>query len=107
MRDNHKKEEEEEEKMCYSGDLASVIGHRDLVVRRRWYALQANMAAVVADDHVHAESFAVGDGRGGGGGAAKRYCLCSPTQHPGSFRCRQHLGEYAWGTGRVVRNRVE
>ncbi|EXB37027.1 hypothetical protein L484_020813 [Morus notabilis] len=93
--------------MCYSGDLASVIGHRDLVVRRRWYALQANMAAVVADNHVHAESFAVGDGRGGGGGAAKRYCLCSPTQHPGSFRCRQHLGEYAWGTGRVVRNRVE
>jgi hypothetical protein len=22
--------------------------------------------------------------------------VCSPSQHPGSFRCRQHHGEYIW-----------
>lgn len=32
----------------------------------------------------------------GGGGGAVRACLCSPTSHPGSFRCRQHHGEYQW-----------
>lgn len=32
----------------------------------------------------------------GGGGGAVRVCLCSPTSHPGSFRCRQHHGEYQW-----------
>ncbi|GMN50509.1 hypothetical protein TIFTF001_019670 [Ficus carica] len=87
--------------MCYSGNLALVTSHRDLVLRRRWYVLQANMAV---DNHVHAPGFAVGEG---GGGSVKSYCLCSPTRHPGSFRCRQHHGEYAWGSGRVVRNRVE
>ncbi|KAL1559064.1 hypothetical protein AAHA92_09449 [Salvia divinorum] len=30
------------------------------------------------------------------GGAIVRACLCSPTNHPGSFRCRQHHGEYQW-----------
>ena len=26
----------------------------------------------------------------------KKYCLCSPTHHPGSFRCRLHRADYAW-----------
>lgn len=29
---------------------------------------------------------------------SKKQCVCSPTQHPRSFRCRQHHGEYVWGT---------
>jgi hypothetical protein len=28
------------------------------------------------------------------------YCVCSPTAHRGSFRCRWHRGGYVWGTGR-------
>ncbi|OUZ99927.1 hypothetical protein BVC80_9069g35 [Macleaya cordata] len=36
-------------------------------------------------------------GGGGNGGAMMRQCLCSPTQHPGSFRCRHHQSEYEWG----------
>lgn len=27
-----------------------------------------------------------------------RPCICSPTSHPGSFRCRQHHGQYKWAT---------
>ncbi|KAI3992481.1 hypothetical protein MKX01_022572 [Papaver californicum] len=35
-----------------------------------------------------------------------QYCLCSPTQHPGSFRCRHHQNEYQWGTNNNARNRL-
>uniref|UniRef100_A0A2N9G183 Uncharacterized protein n=1 Tax=Fagus sylvatica TaxID=28930 RepID=A0A2N9G183_FAGSY len=31
-----------------------------------------------------------------GGGATKKHCLCSPTRHPGSFRCRYHRSKYIW-----------
>lgn len=31
----------------------------------------------------------------GSGGGMKR-CVCSPTHHPGSFRCRYHHAEYEW-----------
>lgn len=49
-----------------------------------------------------------GDGCGGGGGGgsgsrAMKLCLCSPTHHPGSFRCRQHRTEYPW-VGRLRNN---
>lgn len=39
-----------------------------------------------------------GGGCGGSGndGSRRQYCLCSPTQHPGSFRCRQHRAQYVW-----------
>ncbi|KAL3824349.1 hypothetical protein ACJIZ3_020378 [Penstemon smallii] len=30
------------------------------------------------------------------GGGTTKVCLCSPTSHPGSFRCRQHHGQYQW-----------
>ncbi|KAL1533201.1 hypothetical protein AAHA92_33120 [Salvia divinorum] len=30
------------------------------------------------------------------GGQVLKVCLCSPTSHPGSFRCRKHHGEYQW-----------
>lgn len=31
-----------------------------------------------------------------GGGGVVKVCLCSPTAHPGSFRCRLHHREYQW-----------
>ncbi|KAM7254588.1 hypothetical protein ACFE04_003968 [Oxalis oulophora] len=33
---------------------------------------------------------------GGGDGETKK-CVCSPTIHPGSFKCRYHHEEYKWG----------
>ncbi|CAA0834628.1 Ubiquitin-60S ribosomal protein L40-1 [Striga hermonthica] len=40
----------------------------------------------------------------GGGriGRIAKVCVCSPTNHPGSFRCRYHHGEYQWITNRPV-----
>eukprot|EP01018_Ginkgo_biloba_P015946 Gb_02206 [translate_table: standard] len=28
---------------------------------------------------------------------AVNFCLCSPTSHAGSFRCRWHRSSYEWG----------
>lgn len=46
---------------------------------------------------------------GNGSSAAARMlkqCVCSPTHHPGSFRCRQHHADYKWaaqlGTNRTT-----
>lgn len=32
----------------------------------------------------------------GGSGGVMKQCVCSPTRHPGSFRCRYHHTEYKW-----------
>ncbi|CAH8255398.1 unnamed protein product [Arabidopsis lyrata] len=32
--------------------------------------------------------------RSGGGG--KKKCVCSPSKHPRSFKCRYHQHEYQW-----------
>lgn len=31
-----------------------------------------------------------------GAGTRKFQCICSPTIHPGSFRCRHHHADYKW-----------
>ncbi|KAK9697725.1 hypothetical protein RND81_08G056600 [Saponaria officinalis] len=31
-----------------------------------------------------------------GGAEGRKMCVCSPTRHPGSFRCRYHHAEYEW-----------
>ncbi|ESW24817.1 hypothetical protein PHAVU_004G162800 [Phaseolus vulgaris] len=50
-----------------------------------------------------------GSGGGGGGGAAgslpKGPCLCSPTTHEGSFRCRLHRGPTASPTNWMKRSK--
>ncbi|KAK9142462.1 hypothetical protein Syun_011862 [Stephania yunnanensis] len=61
--------------------------------------LQVQVAVVDRGCAVAATSIG---GGGGGGVGAKQQCLCSPTKHPGSFRCRHHHGEYQW-RGRLVR----
>nr|XP_009786429.1 PREDICTED: uncharacterized protein LOC104234552 [Nicotiana sylvestris] len=33
---------------------------------------------------------------GAGAGMRKFQCVCSPTKHPGSFRCRHHHSDYKW-----------
>ncbi|KAL4179768.1 hypothetical protein AMTRI_Chr13g121730 [Amborella trichopoda] len=32
----------------------------------------------------------------------KTWCICSPTTHPGSFRCRYHRKYYQWGSKRTT-----
>ncbi|KAK6795837.1 hypothetical protein RDI58_009292 [Solanum bulbocastanum] len=35
--------------------------------------------------------------RGGDGAGTRKFqCVCSPTIHPGSFRCRHHRADYKW-----------
>ncbi|PKU79736.1 hypothetical protein MA16_Dca010964 [Dendrobium catenatum] len=31
----------------------------------------------------------------------RQYCLCSPTHHPRSFRCRYHMVCYKWTAARA------
>ena len=49
---------------------------------------------------------AVAGSSSSGGGSANMRCLCSPTGHPGSFRCRLHRSEYVW-VGRMKTTGVE
>ena len=60
-------------------------------MRTRWYIPQAPTAVVEQEV-----------ARGGEPQGTMKQCLCSPTTHPGSFRCRNHHDAYVWG-GRVTR----
>ncbi|KAK3210744.1 hypothetical protein Dsin_015450 [Dipteronia sinensis] len=83
--------------MCYPGG-ASLVGRRNLVVvQGRWFVLQTSAAAEQLPTEVAGEADAAA------GGPTKQ-CVCSPTRHPGSFRCRHHhADQYVWG-GRITRN---
>ncbi|KAB5514276.1 hypothetical protein DKX38_028182 [Salix brachista] len=81
--------------MCHPGVPRA---SRNLVVYRRWLVLQA---AETETEHAPAEVAATG---GSGGAGSTKKCLCSPTRHPGSFRCRHHRSDYVWG-GRVTKRK--
>ncbi|KAK4798787.1 hypothetical protein SAY86_031113 [Trapa natans] len=38
----------------------------------------------------------ISGGDAGGSLITKKQCICSPTGHAGSFRCRHHQREYVW-----------
>ncbi|KVI06003.1 hypothetical protein Ccrd_015676 [Cynara cardunculus var. scolymus] len=71
--------------MCYPASIT--LNHEfDIRIRRL-------PAAAALNHHQHV----VVDGHGHGGAAqVKKQCLCSPTVHPGSFRCRHHHSKYVW-----------
>lgn len=81
-------------RMCHAS-VASA-GNQGLAMRHRWLVFQASMMAAAH----RSPRTGVARETGGAGFTIKR-CLCSPTKHPGSFRCRHHHAEYVWG-GRVV-----
>ena len=91
--------------MCYPAGMP-LGGFRDLTVHHRWFVLQLQAPMVVETVTRHASTAVAGEGSGGGGGdggGSLKQCVCSPTGHPGSFRCRQHhAAGYVWG-GRVLR----
>ncbi|BAU02847.1 uncharacterized protein HKW66_Vig0123450 [Vigna angularis] len=67
--------------MCHPG--LPFLNREAFMLRRRWL-----LSAVPGQPRD-------GGGSSGESGSAKR-CACSPSQHPGSFRCRLHHGEYVW-----------
>ncbi|KAJ4959422.1 hypothetical protein NE237_026533 [Protea cynaroides] len=69
-------------------------------VRREPRAMElvSPQAPVIA---VPAAVAVAGDGGGESGSlpsssSSTKQCVCSPTRHPGSFRCRQHHADYEW-----------
>lgn len=83
--------------MCYPAGV-SLVSRTDLVlVQGRWFVSRVPVQG--ANEEVGGEA-AGGDG-GSGGGLIKQ-CVCSPTTHPGSFRCRHHHAQYVW-RGRITK----
>ncbi|KAK8610436.1 hypothetical protein V6N13_081593 [Hibiscus sabdariffa] len=74
--------------MCYAN--IPCAAKRGSGVRRRWLLLQASTVAA----ELHAPRTAVARDTGSSGAGSMKQCLCSPTKHPGSFRCRHHHAEY-------------
>ncbi|KAK3028327.1 hypothetical protein RJ639_037789 [Escallonia herrerae] len=81
--------------MCYPAAIHNPVGSCKQG-SGGWHRLVVPAATAMQEDRrqeVPAEIVTVA--AGGGGGAVKQ-CLCSPTLHPGSFKCRYHHREYQW-----------
>ncbi|GLT98590.1 hypothetical protein SLE2022_160890 [Rubroshorea leprosula] len=85
--------------MCYAYTNVSSGGQEGLVLRRRWLLLQTPPPPMVITTVRHAPR--MGGAREAGGGGSIKQCVCSPSRHPGSFKCRHHHAEYVW-SGRLV-----
>lgn len=46
--------------------------------------------------HIAREQVPVQTTESRGAGLMVKQCVCSPTIHPGSFRCRHHHADYKW-----------
>ncbi|KAI3521616.1 hypothetical protein L1887_11087 [Cichorium endivia] len=83
--------------MCYPARVSCISGYElDIRIRR--------LAALAADvNHREVVAIATQQVAVGGGEVArvKKQCLCSPTIHPGSFRCKHHHSDYVW-VGRLL-----
>ncbi|KAL8056170.1 hypothetical protein ABFX02_04G102300 [Erythranthe guttata] len=77
--------------MCYPQVAYWEGGYKCATRRRQLIAPAAEAATEVA-----ARGRQEANTGGGGGGGITKVCVCSPTGHPGSFRCRHHHGEYQW-----------
>lgn len=82
--------------MCYPLGAYVEGGPKCCSSRRQPVAAAAEV--VVAGQRQMVNS---GGGLGEGGGGVTKRCVCSPTGHPGSFRCRHHHGEYQWVNNRL------
>ncbi|GFP99668.1 hypothetical protein PHJA_002110900 [Phtheirospermum japonicum] len=79
--------------MCYPLSAGCEDGQKSTSPRR-----QVVTAVVVTTDEAARGPQVVNTGCGVGGESSQniKVCVCSPTGHPGSFRCRHHHGEYQW-----------
>ncbi|CAN4088922.1 unnamed protein product [Withania somnifera] len=76
--------------MCYSG-VPYLVGSHDKKERRGRYVHVAREQV----PPVQASAASSGN-RGVTRVGIGKQCICSPTIHPGSFRCRQHHADYKW-----------
>ncbi|CAK9174616.1 unnamed protein product [Ilex paraguariensis] len=82
--------------MCYPAVywvcLIESSGHQG-----RGLVLQAATAVEeVGRQQAPVDIHGIASGGGGAGGGVMNQCVCSPTRHPGSFKCRHHHTEYKW-----------
>ncbi|RDX89769.1 hypothetical protein CR513_28465, partial [Mucuna pruriens] len=71
--------------MCQPG--VSFLKREAFILHRTWLVFQSSGHAPTQDHDSAATSAET---------ASVKRCVCSPSQHPGSFRCRLHHGEYVW-----------
>ncbi|EEF48276.1 conserved hypothetical protein [Ricinus communis] len=84
--------------MC--NQVVPLNSHRALAEEQRWLLLRAVQLVTEqagTETANAAAASAAGSADAGGGGGSIKMCVCSPTRHPGSFRCRHHHVDYAWG----------
>ncbi|KAK7271289.1 hypothetical protein RJT34_27069 [Clitoria ternatea] len=79
--------------MCHPA--VPFVNREAFIVHRRWIVVQGT-------GHASRQVRGGGDGGGSGESSSVKRCVCSPSQHPGSFRCRLHHGEYVW-RGRAIK----
>ncbi|KAL3735843.1 hypothetical protein ACJRO7_024897 [Eucalyptus globulus] len=76
--------------MCHPRVPSTVLtGHS--TTRRNQHAMLSLMAAREVPSWHSSAARASGGAKG-----ARGWCLCSPTVHPGSFRCRYHRSKYVF-----------
>ncbi|WCJ42444.1 serine-rich protein-related [Euphorbia peplus] len=83
--------------MCNEVAPQPLITRKGLVDERTWLLLQALQRAntlATPSPPPTTTTTTPAAANTGGGGVTKMYCICSPTTHPGSFRCRYHIAEY-------------
>uniref|UniRef100_A0A7N0U4Q2 Uncharacterized protein n=1 Tax=Kalanchoe fedtschenkoi TaxID=63787 RepID=A0A7N0U4Q2_KALFE len=71
--------------MCHPGSLSYIHALKESPVQTTRSSDQQQPVAMVGE---------------GGGCLRKQFCICAPTHHPGSFRCRQHKAEYVFWSGK-------
>lgn len=79
--------------MCH-GDFVLIDAVDNWRSRRRQFAWPETAVVVEVVNQQAQTEHARGVDGNGGSGATRRYCICSPTRHPGSFRCRYHRSEF-------------
>ncbi|KAL2321256.1 hypothetical protein Fmac_030225 [Flemingia macrophylla] len=73
--------------MCHPG--ASFVERQGFFVHTRWLVFQ------LPPRQLHGVATSQQS-------ASVKRCVCSPSQHPGSFRCRLHHADYVW-RGRTIK----
>ncbi|OIT37911.1 hypothetical protein A4A49_11552 [Nicotiana attenuata] len=86
--------------MCYPRG-AHCVGVHDKLGERRGRFVPPDTR-----EDVQIQVSSISTGNIGAAVGMTKQCVCSPTHHPGSFRCRHHHSDYKWqnGTKSVTRN---